>query len=48
MDLHHAAHEAAGTTTTELPLVVIALHDRTTGMRPGKTCRLLLTDDRGP
>ncbi|NEE05392.1 hypothetical protein G3M58_02965 [Streptomyces sp. SID7499] len=31
-----------------LPPIEIALPDRTTGMRPGETCRLLLTDDHGP
>lgn len=31
-----------------LPPIEIALPDRTTGMWPGETCRLLLTDDHGP
>ncbi|MFD5911016.1 glycoside hydrolase family 65 protein [Streptomyces massasporeus] len=31
-----------------LPPIEIALPDRATGLRPGETCRLLLTDERGP
>ncbi|MEU0216450.1 hypothetical protein ABZ281_15540 [Streptomyces sp. NPDC006265] len=31
-----------------LPPIEIARPDRATGIRPGETCRLLLTDERGP
>ncbi|MFI6807955.1 hypothetical protein ACIBO6_23515 [Streptomyces luteogriseus] len=33
---------------SDLPPIEIALPDRATGIRPGQTRRLLLTDEHGP